>query len=97
MVKTDYILSFEHLFWVKVRAMSYFENAENQPLFWMKTQRISFQLKNTASVSLILLFVQKNLSIPLRLNAVKVLQNGLGDPRFKVSGNNCNKRIPSSL
>lgn len=45
MVKTDYILSIEHLFWVKVRAMSYFENVENQALFWMKTQRISFQLK----------------------------------------------------
>lgn len=43
--KTDYILSIEHLFWVKVRAMSNFENVENEPLFWMKTQRISFQLK----------------------------------------------------
>lgn len=45
MVKTDYILSIEHLFWVKVRAMSYFENIENQPLFGIKTQRIGFQLK----------------------------------------------------
>lgn len=65
--------------------------------FWWKPKELIFNQTNTALLRFILLFVQKNLSIPLRLNAVKVLQNGLGDPGFKVSGNNLNKIIPFSL